>query len=163
MDASQNHSKTIESVYSRYADMLYRLAYSHLSSAHDAEDAVADVFVKYIQSQPLFRDESHEKAWLIRVLINQCKDQQRRSAVRAYTPLEDVAQIKSAPEESKELLQAVQRLPEKNRTAMLLHYFEGFSLEETAAILKTTVPAVKMRLMRGRTALKSLLKGGRGV
>ena len=40
---------------------------------------------------------------------------------------------------------------------------EGFSLEETAAILKTTVPAVKMRLMRGRTALKSLLKGGRGV
>lgn len=162
MDASQSHSEIIESVYSRNADMLYRLAYSHLSSAQDAEDAVADVFVKYLNSLPSFRDEAHEKAWLIRVLINQCKDMQRRRAVRGYTPLEDVANTSAAPEESQELLTAVQRLPEKSRSAMLLHYFEGFSLEETAAILHTTVPAVKMRLMRGRTALKPLLKGGRG-
>lgn len=160
MDASQNHLDFIESVYSRYSDMLFRLAYAQLNSKHDAEDAVADVFVKYLSARPVFKDLEHEKAWFIRVLLNKCKDMMRRKCVRAYTPLDDVVQTAATPEESKALLDAVLQLPEKSKTAILLHYFEGFSLEETAIILKTTVSAVKMRLMRGRTALKPLLKGG---
>lgn len=159
MERSRTNKPTIEEIYTRYADLLYRLAFTHLSSASDAEDAVSDVFVKYLQNAPEFRDEEHEKAWFIRVLINRCNDLHRHKAVRAYTPLESVAELAAASEEDSELLHAVQKLPEKNRTAILLHYFEGFSLEEVASVQETTVAAVKMRLMRSRAMLKNHLKG----
>ena len=155
---NQNNS-SVDAVYSRYADQLYRLAFTQLSSQQDAEDAVADVFVKYLASPPDFRDENHEKAWFIRVLINRCRDMQRRKSVRAYTPLDEVIGDIAAPEQSKQLLEQVRTLPEKYRTAILLHYFEGFSLEETATILHCTVSAVKMRLLRGRNELRTTLKG----
>ena len=151
-----------ERIYARYADLLYRLAFTHLSSAADAEDAVSDVFVKYLQTQPAFLSEDHEKAWFIRVLINQCNDMHRRKAVRAWTPLDAVAEVAAAEEKDSGLLAAVQRLPEKNRIAVLLHYFEGYSLSETAQLLQTTEAAVKMRLMRSRSLLKSHLKGAEG-
>ena len=150
-------------IYERYADLLYRLAFTHLASAHDAEDAVADVFVKYLQSVPQFRSEEHEKAWFIRVLINQCNDMSRKKAVRIYTPLEEVADLASGTPTDSELLSAVHKLPENIRAAVLLHYFEGFSLEEAAVILQTSVAAVKMRLMRGRTMLKHHMKGENGL
>jgi len=162
MDSSRNSTPAADTLYEYYADLLYRLAYSQLSSAADAEDAVSDVFVKYLQSAPVFSDREHEKAWLIRVLINHCKDLHRRRSIRVYTPLEEVADLAGTDPEDSELLHAVQRLPEHNRLAVLLHYFEGFSLEETAAIQRTTVAAVKMRLMRSRSQLKSLLKGADG-
>ena len=155
---NQNNS-SVDAVYSRYADQLYRLAFTQLSSQQDAEDAVADVFVKYLASPPDFRDENHEKAWFIRVLINRCRDMQRRKSVRAYTPLDEVIGDIAAPEQSKQLLEQVRTRPEKYRPAILLHYLEGFSLEETASILHCTVSAVKMRLLRGRNELKITLKG----
>lgn len=151
-----------ERVYARYADLLYRLAFTHLASAEDAEDAVSDVFVKFLQNPPAFRDDEHEKAWFIRVLINQCNDLHRRRNIRAWTPLESVTHLGSAEEKESDVLSAVRRLPEKNRIAVLLHYFEGYSLEETAHLLQTTEAAVKMRLMRSRSLLKSHLKGAEG-
>lgn len=159
MEHSKNDKPTIELIYTRYADLLYRLAYTHLSSAADAEDAVSDVFVKYMQNAPDFRDEEHEKAWFIRVLLNRCNDLYRQKSIRLYTPLESVADVASASEEDSDVLHAVQKLPEKHRTIVLLHYFEGFSLEEIATIEETSVAAIKMRLMRARSMLKSHLKG----
>ena len=159
MDISRIDPPSAEQIYDRYADMLYRLAFTSLSSGTDAEDAVSDVFVKYLQNPPSFHNQEHEKAWFIRVLLNHCSDLHRRKAVRAYTPLEEVANLSAAPEKDSHLLTAVQKLPEKNRTAVLLHYFEGFSLEEIAQILQTTQAAVKMRLMRSRSLLKNYLKG----
>ena len=150
-------------LYERYADMLYRIAYTHLVSAHDAEDAVADVFVKYLQTTPQFRSENHERAWFLRVLLNRCSDLHRKNTVRIYTPLEEAANVASASKEDSEIMSSVQRLPEKLRAAVLLHYFEGFSLEETAVILQTSAAAVKMRLMRARTTLKHELKGENGL
>ena len=150
-------------VYERYADMLYRLAYTHLGSAHDAEDAVSDVFVKYLQTSPTFRNEEHEKAWFLRVLINRCHDLHRRKTLRTCTSLDEVAEIAATDTKDTELLDAVMKLPENIKSAILLHYFEGFSLEEIAKILQTSEAAVKMRLMRGRTMLKKQLKGDMGI
>lgn len=152
-----------DEAYGKYADLLYRLAYTNLSSAHDAEDAVADIFVKYLQTEPQFHSEEHERAWFIRVLLNRCKDQHRKNAVRLYTPLEEVADLSAADAKDTELMEAVQKLPENIRSAILLHYFEGFSAEECASILQTSPAAVKMRLMRGRAMLKHHLKGENGL
>lgn len=83
---------------------------------------------------------------------------QRRNAVRRYTPLEDAEHIAS-PEDSEtsELLAAVRSLPDKLHEVVVLHYLEGFSVEETARCLRISVSAVKMRLTRGRQAIKALL------
>jgi len=151
-----------ERIYARYADLLYRLASAHLASNADAEDVVSDVFVKFLQTKPVFRDAEHEKAWLIRVLLNQCNDLHRRKSIRAWTPLDAVADLAAEEKQDSDVMAAVQRLPEKNRAAVLLHYFEGYSLEETASLLQTTEAAVKMRLMRSRSLLKSHLKGAEG-
>ena len=90
--------------------------------------------------------------------INKCRDLQRRNAVRRYTPLEDAEHIAS-PEDSEtsELLAAVRSLPDKLHEVVVLHYLEGFSVEETARCLRISVSAVKMRLTRGRQAIKALL------
>ena len=151
-----------EALYETYAHMLYRLAYAELASGHDAEDAVAEVFLRVLQAPPAFRDAQHEKAWLIRVLVNHCRDLRRKKSVRAYTPLEEVTALSAGEKEDTGVLSAVMKLQESNRIAVLLHYFEGYSVEETAKILRTTAAAVKMRLARSRSALKSMLKGADG-
>ena len=150
-------------VYERYADMLYRLAYTHLGSVHDAEDAVSDVFVKYLQTAPSFRSQEHEKAWFLRVLINHCNDLHRRRTLRVCASLDEVAEIAAADAKDKHLLETVMALPDNLKSAILLHYFEGFSLNEIAKILQTTEAAVKMRLKRGRAMLKDQLKGDMGI
>lgn len=116
------------------------------------------MFAVYLAKRPTFQDTSHQRAWMLRVTINKCRDLQRRNAVRRYTPLEDAEHIAS-PEDSEtsELLAAVRSLPDKLHEVVVLHYLEGFSVEETARCLRISVSAVKMRLTRGRQAIKALL------
>ena len=76
-----------EQAYDAYAAQLYRVAYSLLQSRECAEDAVQDAFARYLANDGHFRDGEHEKAWLIRVKVNRCRDLQRAGTVRAYTPI----------------------------------------------------------------------------
>ena len=71
---TDEQSDTFQRVYATYADMLYRLSLSILRSSADAEDAVQNAFCRYLDRAPDFRDSEHEKAWLLRVTINQCKN-----------------------------------------------------------------------------------------
>ncbi len=152
----------LEVVYGRYADMLYRLALSHLAVREDAEDAVHDVFERYINTQPDFKDSEHEKAWFVRVTVNRCHDLQRKRSRRSHEPLDAAADIAHTDSEEPEIFRIIHSLPEKYRAAVVLHYLEGYSVEETAMLLKISVSAVKMRLARGRERIKDLLKGGNG-
>ena len=65
---------TLEVLYDKYSDMLYRIALSELLNSYDAQDAVQDVFAKYIKASPRFHDDNHERAWFIRVTVNRCRD-----------------------------------------------------------------------------------------
>ena len=156
----------IAEAYDRHADMLYRLALSHVQSREDAEDVVQDVFAKYITAAPHFPDEEQERAWLIRVTVNRSLDLLRRQKRRSYVPLEDVEElIPAAPEgnrdDTAELMETLRCIPEKHRAAIVLHHLEGCSVEQTARSLGISVSAVKMRLSRGREALKNLLQEGK--
>ena len=149
----------IEAVYDMYADMLYRLALSYLRNTEDAQAAVHDVFIKYTASQKVFKDEEHKKAWLIRVAVNRCTDMLRQRKIRGYVPLDEISETESKAEESdSDVLKCLDKIPLKNRAAVILHYLEGYSVEETAEILKITASAVKMRLKRGREALYELIR-----
>ena len=157
--AAQPNRESLEVVYGRYADMLFRLSLSHLGVVEDAEDAVHDVFEKYINLSPEFRDGEHEKAWFVRVTVNRCHDLLRKRSKRSHESLEAAYDIAHEDSEEPEVFRIVHSLPEKYRAAIVLHYLEGYSVEETARLLRITVSAVKMRLARGREQLKQIMEG----
>lgn len=144
-----------EAVYDRYADMLYRLALSHTQNREDAEDVVQEVFTKYLDAVGKIKDTEHERAWLIRVTVNACHDLQRKKKYRLHVPLDEIQEV--AAEEAEPLpdvFSMVAVLPEKYKTVIVLHYLEGYSVEEIASTIRISNSAVKMRLSRGRELLK---------
>lgn len=156
------HRADVAEMYDKYADMLYRIALVQLGASEDAEDAVQDVFTKYLGASPSFRDSEHEKAWFIRVTVNRCHDIFRRNSKRSHLPLEEAQDITHTHEDETDVTGIVHALPEKYRAAVTLHYLEGFSVEETARLLKLTVSAVKMRLARGREKMKEIMSREEG-
>lgn len=149
MDSS--NLQRAERAYDTYAPQLYRVAYSLLLSRESAEDAVQDAFARYLAQDGAFRDAEHEKAWLIRVTVNRCRDLQRAGAVRAYTPLEDLLQHPARPDDDWAEGQPVLR------AVLVLHSLEGYPVDAVAAALRLTPSAVKMRLKRGRELLQTML------
>lgn len=152
----------IERAYDAHADMLYRVALTHLQNAGDAEDAVQDVFMKYMNAATAFQSEEHERAWLIKTTVNQCRDLIRRQKQRTHLLLDDIAEAipdgsHGAAEAAFELAQALGNVEEKTRMILILHYLEGFSVEEIGKMMALSASAVKMRLSRGRETLKGKL------
>lgn len=144
-----------EAVYDRHADMLYRLALSHLQSREDAEDVVQDVFAKYFAAADKLKDAEHKRAWLIRVTVNACHDLQRKKKYRLHVPLDEIQEVAAHEEKPlPDVFSLVALLPEKYKTVIVLHYLEGYSVEEIASIIRISNSAVKMRLSRGRELLK---------
>ncbi len=156
MILSRDRRNDLAAAYDKYADMLYRIALSHTQNKEDAEDAVQDVFTKYITVCAKFSDDAQEKAFLIRATVNRCHDLVRRKKIREHDSLDDVTEI-AAEEGAGEVLKSLSQIPEKYRTAIVLHYLEGFSVEEVAKILSISISGAKMRLSRGRELLKNLI------
>ena len=159
MPKAANEKADISTAYNKYADMLFRIAYSITLSMDDAQDAVHEVFVTYLGKLPDFKDSAHEKAWFIKVTINKCRDHLRRRKVRSYTPLEEVAEIPAESIGSRDAFEEVLKLPEKYKIVILLHYFEGYGISEISQLLGISSSAVKMRLARGREMLRFALEG----
>lgn len=146
-----------DAIYTAHADMLYRIAVSILRSSDDAQDAVQNAFCRYLDKQPAFRDAEHEKAWLIRVTINQCRDLMRRRKLRAWLPIEALTDVGVQPK-STPALDAVAELPEKYRTVVILYHLEEMGIDEIASALTLSPSAVKMRLSRARDMMRDILK-----
>ena len=155
MNPLKNDKERFEIAYGQYADMLYRVSFSYLKSKEDAEDVVQDVFTKYFCGLHMPMNAEQEKAWFIRVTINQCYDAIRKKGYRNHSALEEVAQMPECEkEDTTTLYEALDKLPERSKGVIILHYLEGYSVEEVAKILQLSVSAVKMRLKRGREFLK---------
>ena len=149
----------LEAAYEKYADLLYRLALSHVNHREDAEDAVQEVFIKYMNHTRPFQDAEHERAWFIRVTVNTCYDILRHKGRRDYTALDDIAELVAAEERpNMEIFQTLEQLPVKHKTVLILYYLEGFTIEEIASMLRISASAVKMRMSRGREQLKEILE-----
>ncbi len=142
-------------VVERYSDMLLRLAYSRLQSTADAEDCVQEVYLKLLCRKPAFRDETHEKAWLVRVTLNQASDISR--ARRRHDAVLEALPTPAAADEPS-LLSAVRALPDKYAAVLHLHYYEGYTIQEIAKLLALPAATVGTRLSRGRAKLKAMLK-----
>lgn len=155
-----NSSEDIFNIaYDRYSDMLYRIAYIYTGSHCESEDILQEVFIKLLNRKSSFKDSDHEKAWLIRVATNECKDY-LKSSRHSNMPLNDeIIWGKSCENDKKLDVQAgIISLDDKYKTIIYLYYYEDYSINEIAAILKLSKSAVKMRLSRARNQLKSMLE-----
>lgn len=144
----------------KYGNMLLRIAFSYLKSKADAEDAVQDVFLQVVEKEPAFNDENHEKAWLIRTVINICKNNLGRFWNKNRVSIDDIAEIAETDSYStdNEVLAAVMALPEKYRVAVHMYYYEGYSTAEIASLTGSNEPTVRSLLCRTRKKLKDELK-----
>lgn len=144
----------------KYADTVTRLCMLYLKSYADTEDVFQSVFIKYAFKSPEFENETHEKAWIIRVTINACKDVLKSFFRNRTVPLAEAAK---KPWEDKEdlsyVLEAVLSLPEKYRTVVYLHYFEEYTAVEIGQILKKNVNTIYTRLARAKEMLREVLGG----
>lgn len=149
----------LEQVMRQHETGVYAAAYSLLKNKQDAEDVVQETFLKYYSRSREFASSEHLRAWLLRLAINRAKDILRAASRKNTVPLEDDPQELAFPlPESRGLFEAVLALPEQYRTVIHLFYYEDYSVQEIARILRLTKQAVKTRLFRGRQMLRAALK-----
>lgn len=134
---------------------VFRLAYGILKNREDAEDIAQDAFARLYQSNKHFNDDDHVKAWLIRVTINLCKDMVKSAWYRHRD--EPVPDISAEDHEISPLKSCIQRLDAESTAVIYLFYYEGYSVNEIAAIRHTTSAAVRTRLTRARKQLRKML------
>ena len=143
---------------------LKRLCYLYLHDEALAEDAVQETFLKAYRALEGYRRESSEKTWLTRIAVNICKDMLRtawfRHVDRRVTPDMIPESRETRDPYNREIAAAVMNLPAKLREVVLLYYYRGLTMAETAEVLKISQPAVTNRLKRARDRLKAELKGG---
>lgn len=158
MRSEEEAARAIE----RYGDMVRRLCLVHLKNPADTEDIFQNVFLKYVLSPVVFESPEHEKAWLIRVTINACKDLVKSFFRSRTVPLEELLdQPAPLSEEHKEVLEAVLALPPKYRDAVYLHYYEGYTAAEIGKLLGKNTNTVYTLLTRAREQLRKTLGGDR--
>lgn len=150
----------LERVIAAYGDMLFRVCLLTLGNHADAEDAMQETLLKYLSKAPVFRDEEHEKAWLIRVAVNQSRDLLRAQNRRKKYERES-ARCVPAGQDGGPLLDALLTLPEKFKTVLFLHYVEEYKVTEVAEVLGISASAVKMRLQKGRRLLEEAYVRGK--
>lgn len=144
-----------EALVTENENRLYRAALAILGSVPEAEDAVQDAFLRYLEKAPARLEAPG--AWLMRVLVNGCKDRLRRR--RTILPLSGDLPV-PGPEEREEL-EELYALPPEDRAALHLFYYEGYSTEEIARITGMRPGTVRSQLSRARARLKHLLNGGK--
>ncbi len=148
----------------QYGPSVWRVCMVHLKNRTDAEDILQTVFLKYALRDAPFESQEHEKAWVLRVAINQCRDLLSSVFRSRAVPLEQLLeeQADPVPQEHREVLQAVLSLPEKFRDAVYLYYYEDYKAAEIGKLLGKKVNTVYTLLERARKLLKVQLEGGDG-
>lgn len=154
----------LEGLVDEYSNMILRIAMHQLKSRSEAEDMVQNVFLKLVRKQPDFRSKEHEKAWIIRVTINLCKDYVKTAWFRRRVPLlQEPAGTPEyetlAHEENFEMLSVIHSLPRKYRTVIYLYYYEQWNIKEISGFLQVRESTVMSWLHRARAQLRVLLKG----
>lgn len=147
-------SKAIECTIKRYGSILYRTCLVYLTNESDAEDALQETFIRYLQKAPVFNDDEHKKAWLLRVATNICKDMLRFRLRHRALNIEDFQYYAGTDARNSEIIELVLTLAQKHKEVIILHYVEGYSVKDISQLLGISVSAAKKRLQYAREKLK---------
>ena len=150
-----------EYLVEQYSDMILRLGFSWLGDMDDAMDICQEVLLKLLTDQRTFPDQGQERAWVVRLTINQCKNWKKSAWFRHRAPLEEGLHLAvEAPEpEDGPLLEQIRRLPPKYRQVIYLRYYEGYEVQEIAQILGRSPGLISTHLARARIKLREQLEG----
>ena len=154
-----------EELYERYATDVLRVCYFYLGDRQKAEDVCQDVFVRLITTSPQLQ-EGREKAWLLKVALNRCRDLWRGAWLKRVVLGSPAFELVPAPDEidsladRQEIMQAINQLPAAFKEVILLHYYQGYGISEIAEMMELPEGTISSRLSRGRKKLESILKGG---
>ena len=145
-----------ESVIRQYSGLVYRLAYARAGNRQDADEIYQEVFLRYLKKHPKLENETHTKAWFIRVTVN-CANSLWRSPWNRYIELTEDDFIPET-RETIDLSHALKKLPPKYREIIHLFYYEDLSTDEIGRILNRKKSTVRAQLTRARQRLKKILK-----
>ena len=154
-----------EELYERYATDVLRVCYFYLGDRQKAEDVCQDVFVRLITTSPTLQ-EGREKAWLLKVALNRCRDLWRGAWLKRVVLGSPAFELVPAPDEidslaeKQEIMQAINQLPATFKEVILLHYYQGYGISEIAEMMELPEGTISSRLSRGRKKLETILKGG---
>jgi RNA polymerase sigma-70 factor, ECF subfamily len=166
---------TMEALVSQYASALYRVAYSVLRNAADAEDAVQEAFLRVLRHRDTLDEVRDRRVWLIRIVWNIVLDRKRRTKTRPETDdVDELArvlpsaglsaeQIAAAAQHHARVLACVDKLPAKERQVLMLSAFEELSSVEIAGVLGITESSVRSRLFRARNLMAEMLDHARSL
>ena len=170
--------KVFETLVRTYGGRLLSVARRVLRNEEDARDAVQDAFINAFRHRETFKGDAQISTWLHSIVVNaalmRLRSRSRRAeeAIEDYLPrflpdghyaesfaswTEPVDRALARKETAQMVRDKIEELPETYRTVVLLRDIEGLSTEETAKIVNTTPNAVKIRLHRGRMALRTLI------
>lgn len=148
----------IERIYRRHVGMVYQICLMMMKNVPDAEDATQTVFRKVMEYPRPFRDREHEKAWLIVAARNECKNQLKHWWRTKRAGEENVQALVWEQPEDGVVWERILTLPKKYRLVLYLHYYQGYTAQETAEILGKNPSTVRTWLIQARQRLKKLLE-----
>lgn len=176
-DQARQHAKqeALAALVEQYAPTLYRVAFSVLRNAADAEDAVQEAFLRVLRHRDALDEIRDHRVWLIRIVWNIVLDRKRRAKTRPET--DDVSElarvlpatglsaeeVASAAQHHSRVLRLLEKLPPKEREVLVLSAFEELSSVEIASVLGITESSVRSRLFRARNLMAELLERPRSV
>lgn len=135
---------------------MYKVAYAYLKNDEDVADAIQDTILSCYENLKSLKQNKYFKTWMIRILINKCKDILKKKNLVTYT--DEMPETPFYEEEyaSKEWAQVLEPLDNKYRLVILLYYMEGFNIREISEILDMKESTVKSRLQRGRKQIAEM-------
>ncbi len=143
-------------------DTMYHIAKTILYSDTDCSDAISEGITKAFEKITTLKDDRNAKAWLIKIVINECYQ-----IIRKQKKIVSFEQIKTEQgeliyqrDDYSDLYMALKHLNEKERLCIVLYYLDGYSIKEIAQIVNSTESAIKQRLVRGRKHMRDELEGG---
>ena len=154
-----NTNQRAERLVNAYADAILRLSYTYLKNTDDAQDICQTVFVRLLTEPRQFESAQHERAYVLRMASNACKDLLKSPWRRRTCGLETVLEVPAPETGDGSVLAAVDELPAHYRTAIYLFYYEGYPASEIGKILGVPTATVHTRLARGRAKLRDILGG----
>ena len=165
--ASRDPTAYFEMMYEKYATDVLRVCYYYLGDRQQAEDVTQDVFVRLITTCPELQ-EGREKAWLLKVALNRCRDLWRGAWVKRVVLGSPVFETIPAPDETERrdeeeaMMKAIHQLPATFRESILLYYYQGYGISEIAEMLGLPEGTISSRLSRARKKLEQILKEEEG-
>ena len=135
---------------------MYKMASAYLKNDEDVADAIQDTILSYYENLRSLKQNRYFKTWMLRILINKCKDILKQKKQVTYTDQMPETPFYEEEYAAKEWAQMLEPLDNKYRLVILLYYMEGFNIREISDILDMKESTVKSRLQRGRKQVAEL-------